>query len=81
VAASEAKPWPKKLPEQIAAIRDRLGVMQDLFTVDAMAATFKGAKKKDLADLLDGLAAVGVVVAVEDENGRRWRNARQAVDG
>lgn len=73
---SQAKTWPKKLPEQIAAIRDRLGVMRGLFTVDAMAAGFKGAKKKDLADLLDGLAALGVVVVVEDENGRRWRKAR-----
>lgn len=80
VVVSEAKTWPKKLPEQIAAIRDRLGVMRGLFTVDAMAAGFKGAKKKDLADLLDGLAALGVVVVVEDENGRRWRNARRIVD-
>ncbi len=78
--APEAKTWPKKLPEQIAAIRDRLGVIQGLFTVDAVAAGFKGAKKKDLADLLDGLAALGVVVAIDDENGRRWRNARQSVD-
>ena len=39
----------------------------------------KVTKKK--ADLYKhGLAAVGVVVAIDDENGRRWRNARQSVD-
>ncbi|WP_437733602.1 RNA-binding protein [Sorangium sp. So ce1335] len=68
--APNAKPWPKKLAEQIAAVRDCLGTIRGAFTVDDIAASFKGAKKADVADLLDGLAAVGVVVSVE--RGERW---------
>ncbi|WP_437875252.1 class I SAM-dependent DNA methyltransferase [Sorangium sp. So ce513] len=71
--APKAKPWPKKLAEQIAAVRDCLGTLRGAFTVDAITASFKGAKKADVADLLDGLAAVGVVVSVE--HGERWKVA------
>ncbi|MDI1444637.1 DNA methyltransferase [Polyangium sp. 6x1] len=76
--APKAKAWPKKLPEQIAAVRDRLGTLRGAFTADDVAAGFKGAKRADVADLLDGLAAVGVVVAME--RGKRWKVAlRRAV--
>ncbi|MDI1451317.1 DNA methyltransferase [Polyangium sp. 6x1] len=73
--APKAKLWPKKLPEQIAAVRDRLGTLRGAFTADDVAAGFKGAKRVDVADLLDGLAAVGVVVSVE--RGERWKIARR----
>ncbi|TKD08448.1 class I SAM-dependent DNA methyltransferase [Polyangium fumosum] len=75
VEAQKAKAWPKKLPEQIAAVRDRLGTFRGAFSADDIAASFKGAKKADVADLLDGLAAVGVVVSVE--RGKRWKVARR----
>ncbi|MDI1476743.1 DNA methyltransferase [Polyangium sp. y55x31] len=70
---SKARPWPKKIPEQIAAVRDCFGTVRGAFTADDIAANFKGAKKADVADLLDGLAAVGVVVAME--RGERWKVA------
>jgi len=46
-----------------------------VFTADDIVAGFKGAKKADVADLLDGLAAVGVVVSVE--RGERWKITRR----
>nr|WP_206079417.1 class I SAM-dependent DNA methyltransferase [Polyangium spumosum] len=73
-ASPKVKPWPKKLPEQIAAVRDRVGALRGAFTADDVAAGFKGAKKADVADLLDGLAALGVVVAME--RGKRWKVTR-----
>jgi hypothetical protein len=38
-----------------------------------VAAAFKGSKKKDVADLLDSLAGIGVLVAYgETEKELRW---------
>ena len=69
------KPWPKKIAEQIAAVRDRVAFPGKLFTVESVAAAFKGAKKKDIEGFLDGFAALGVLTAFEGPSGKRWRAA------
>jgi hypothetical protein len=69
------KPWPKKIAEQIAAVRDRVAFPGKLFTVESVAAAFKGAKKKDIEGFLDGFAALGVLTAFEGADGKRWRAA------
>ena len=69
------KPWPKKIAEQIAAVRDRVAFAGKLFTVESVAAAFKGAKKKDIEDFLDGFAALGLLTAFEGAGGKRWRAA------
>lgn len=73
-AVGEFKPWPRKLPLQIAAVRDRLGMLNGFFTVDDVARAFKGARRKDIADLLDGLASLGVLTSVDDGYRKRWRS-------
>jgi hypothetical protein len=74
-APAVIKPWPKKIAEQIAAVRDRVAFPGKLFTVESVAAAFKGAKKKDIEGFLDGFAALGVLTVVELPAGKRWRAA------
>ncbi len=71
-AAGTPIPWPKTLPERIAAVRERLrpNRAQDL---PALAAAFKRAPKKDLEAVLQSLAALGLAVAYETPSGTRWR--------
>ena len=72
------KPWPKKIAEQIAAVRDRVASPSKLFTVESVASAFKGAKKKDIEGFLDGFAALGVLTVFEGPSGKRWRAAGRA---
>ena len=68
--------WPRELPEQIAAVRDAVSTSADEYSAEAVVKMFKGAKLDSIVDLLDGLAALGVVVTYELPEGRRWRAAR-----
>lgn len=72
-APESVKPWPKKIAEQIAAVRDRVSAPGKVFSVEGVAAAFKGAKKKDVEGFLDGFAALGVLTAFETPEGKRWR--------
>jgi len=71
-----AAAWPKKLADQIAAVRDLVTKTSDEWAVDQVAAAFAGAKKADVEQLLDGLAALGLLVGYELVEGRRWRASR-----
>lgn len=46
------------------------------WTVDQVAASFKGAKKTDVEDVLDSLTALGLLVTFETSGTRQWRNTR-----
>ena len=56
-------------------VADRVAFPGKLFTVESVAAAFKGAKKKDIEGFLDGFAALGVLTAFEGADGKRWRAA------
>jgi hypothetical protein len=77
-AAAPAKPaaWPKKLPEQIAAVRDLIAKGKAEWTVADVAAAFKGAKKADVEEVLDSLAALGILATYETRKLRRWKPTR-----
>ncbi len=75
-AAGKAAGWPKTLPEQIAAVRDAVSKSADEYSAEAVARMFKGAKLEAVVDLLDSLAALGVLVTYDLPEGRRWRAAR-----
>ena len=64
--------WPKKLPEQVAAVRDLL-LAGRAWSIDQVAKSFKGAKRRDVEGVLDSLVALGIAVAYETPQGRRWR--------
>ncbi len=70
--------WPKALPERIAAVRATLHAGRGQ-TVEAVAAGFTRAPRKDVELALDSLAALGLAVAYEAKPGRLWRlTARRA---
>ena len=71
-----AAPWPKKLPEQIAAVRDFVLHTSAEHSADDVARAFKGAKAETVADLLESLVALGVAVTYDVGGERRWRSAR-----
>ncbi len=78
-AATAAPAWPKKLPEQIAAIRDlvaRTHGNQDAWTIDKVCAAFKGAKKADVEEVLESLEALGLVTGYTHKSTRRWKAAK-----
>jgi hypothetical protein len=71
--AATVAAWPKRPGERIAAIRDLVVASKRLWHTAEVTAAFKGAKKKDVADLLDSLAGIGVLVAYgETEKELRW---------
>ena len=74
--AATATAWPKKLAEQIAAVRDLLTKGAAEWTVAEVAAAFKGAKKADVEEVLDSLAALGILATYETRKTRRWKPTR-----
>ena len=66
----------KKLPEQIAAVRDFVLHTSAEHSADDVARAFKGAKTETVADLLESLVALGVAVTYDVGGERRWRSAR-----
>jgi hypothetical protein len=75
---SAVVPWPKKMAGQITVVRDLVGRSTSAWTVEQVAAGYKGARRNDVEDVLDSLAAVGLVVAYETADGRRWRGVGRA---
>jgi hypothetical protein len=71
--------WPKKLPEQIAAVRDLLsGATVGGWSLEQVAGAFTGAKPKAVEPVLQGLAALGILLTYEADGTRRWRATRLA---
>jgi hypothetical protein len=77
-AAAATKPWPKKLAEQIAALRDLVTTGSRAWSVHEVAQGFARAPRADVEEILDSFAALGLMVAYETERGRRWRVASNA---
>jgi hypothetical protein len=71
IKPAAALPWPKALPEKIAAVRDLLqqGRAQSL---ESIRASFAGAKPKELRGILDSLAALGLAVAHGESGETAW---------
>jgi hypothetical protein len=72
-AAAAAASWPKKLGEQVAAVRGLVGKSGGEWTAAQGAKAFKGAKGKDVGDVMDALVAVGMFVAWGEGRERKWR--------
>ena len=73
VRAPEKKPWPKDLPQQVAAVRDLITTAGPL-TTTAAARSFTGAKTKDVERVLESLAALGLAIHVEGPTSPVWRS-------
>ena len=77
-AAPNAEAWPKKLPEQLAVVRDLVLRGPFGWGTSQVAASFKGAKAGQVEPVLESLAALGLLVAYDTGAGRRWKAARAA---
>lgn len=77
VAEAETK-WPKSLSERVAAVRAVLEGSSDALDREAVASSFKGARRADVGEILESLAALGLVVALDTPDGRRWQVVRRA---
>jgi hypothetical protein len=73
-------PWPDKtrLPERIAAVRDVV-MAPGTWSAKSVAKQFKRAPEKEVAAVLDSLAALGLLVSFDTPEGRRWRVALRMV--
>jgi hypothetical protein len=68
-----ATAWPKKLPEQIAAIRDLVARTHEAWTIDKVCTAFKGAKKTDVEEVLESLEALGLLTGYTHKSTRLWK--------
>ena len=64
--------WPKRLPEQIAAVRDLLQRERSTWTLAQVTARFKGARSPAVLGALESLAALGLLVTLPVEP-IRWK--------
>jgi hypothetical protein len=74
IAPVEQQAWPKKFKEQLAAIRDLLRTSSSEWTLEQIAAQFKGAtrSKKAIAECLDSLEELGILASHAEEGVPRW---------
>jgi hypothetical protein len=77
-ASEEAAPaatasWPKKMAEQVGVVRDLVAKSGGEWTAAQGAKAFKGAKPKDVEEVLDALVAVGVLAGYGEGKRRKWR--------
>lgn len=70
-----AKAWPKKLPEQIAAVRDLLLGQTSAWTAKQVCKQFKGAKSRDVQIVLESLTALGLLVTFQPSGDVQYRAA------
>lgn len=72
-APPKAPKWPARLPEQIAVVRNLVVHGEASWSVEEAAREFKGARRDAVAAVLDGLAALGLLLAYEVDGVRRWK--------
>jgi hypothetical protein len=76
--AATAAAWPKKLAEQIAAVRDLVTKGAAEWSKAEVAAAFKSTNKADVEEVLDSLAALGILAAYDARGERRWKSTGAA---
>jgi hypothetical protein len=74
-----APPRFKRLADQIGAIRDLAAKAPAAWSVEQVAGAFKGANKGDVEEVLDSLAALGILAGYEAGGARRWKLTRATV--
>ncbi|MCU0570825.1 MAG: hypothetical protein MUF49_30180 [Oculatellaceae cyanobacterium Prado106] len=74
LAPVEQQKLPKPFKDQLAAVRDLLRIQGGEWTIDQIAAQFKGAtrQKQSLLTCLESLEALGIVASHLEEGTSRW---------
>jgi hypothetical protein len=68
-----APAWPKKMAEQVTVVRDLVAKSPGEWTAAQGARAFKGSKAGEVGDVMDALAAVGLLAGYGEGGERRWR--------
>ena len=71
----DKQPWPKDLPERIAAVRDLVLSTRAGWTAETVARSFKNGQATSAEKVLDSLAALGLLVRYEKNGERMWKAA------
>jgi hypothetical protein len=75
LALPSAKLWPKRLADQIAAVRDLVtATAGSTWSTAQVAAAFKGAGPKSVEPVLESLAALGLIVVYEADGNTIWKS-------
>jgi hypothetical protein len=74
IAPVEQQKFPKAFKDQLAAVRDLLRTQGGEWTVDQIAAQFKGAtrQKQTILNCLESLEALGIIARHGEDSGDRW---------
>jgi len=72
-------PWPKTLPERIAAVRRLVESVSKSWSADTVAGSFKNARRKEVEGLLESLASLGVIASFKTTEGKCWRRLGKIV--
>ena len=75
---SVARPWPKKMAEQVQAVRDLVTRGASTWSEAEVARAFTAAKKKEVTAVLESLAALGIVLGMESKGELKYRAAIRA---
>jgi hypothetical protein len=76
--AGELPEWPKELRDQVSAVRDLFTVSQrdrGSWTAEEVARAFRGARRVEVASVLEALASLGILLSFHTPGGRQWRAA------
>ncbi len=73
--AAEPAKWPATLSDRIAAVRSVLDTSAEALDTEAVARRFKSARRGEVTEILDSLAALGLALVLDTPAGRRWRRA------
>jgi hypothetical protein len=72
--SSEKTPWPKELPDRIAALRDFLTQNKGKgMTEEEITDSFKGAKSDIIHNILESLNVLGIAVQYKSKGMTKWR--------
>ena len=71
----DKQPWPKELPERIAAVRDLVLSKRAGWTAETVARSFKNGQATSAEKVLDSIAALGLLVRYEKNGERMWKAA------
>jgi len=76
-AVIASAPWPKKLPEQIAAIRDLVSPGTS-WSATAAANSFKSAKVEQVQEVMESLASLGILIELDGQSEPTWTAPRMS---
>lgn len=79
VATLELAPWPKKAGEQFATVRTVLQSSPEAWTAERVARRFKGARREQVVEALEGLTSLGLAVGWSSSEGECWQAVQKAV--